>query len=145
MSSRAAGILVLGLTLFGCNSESQKPAESKKSPPAPAVDTKEQVKITAFMLEGDERRPVKFEQSSPPYEIVISESETLIVNAAVKIERTGDKIKVSIRPLPAGVSDPSVDGCWVNSSGVCHNDGNCSQTCLLRTYDGYYYCVCGNQ
>jgi hypothetical protein len=109
--------------------------------------------ITIRLADGEhqdpDRQASKDKTAVFPVAFTIQASQTLETDGAVKVEREGENIRVTVMSDVALPGKASNDGCWVkvkNGEVVgCRNDGNCSKNCLLRSYNGYYYCVCGNQ
>jgi hypothetical protein len=110
-----------------------------------ATQTTERSATVEFWLPdpGEAKRAALIENGGVVGVIEMSQSTTLITDGAVSSEDKGDKIVVSIKYPPNWA--PGRDCAVERASGggwVCKNI-DCSESCLPRTRDGYFYCVCG--
>ena len=165
-------VSILTICLCGCGRRETEPTtqnvregaqESADSGATPLtqLSTFDNADSTAVMIlvSGTESLPqtdaatiegTELEYTDSVTTLTIDASQSLTTSGAVKLERDGNRIRVTIIRHPDFPGKtPWNDGCWVkvkNGEVIgCHNDGNCAKNCLLRTYNGAYYCVCGNQ
>jgi hypothetical protein len=141
------GSLLLAFGLLSACSETVP--QPQKSEGKQGKEDKEKPQFTVHILDG-KAKVAAADKKEVVASFTIEKSQVVKTDGAVKVKRQGGKIEVVVSNLPF-LEGKAVanDGCWVvvenGEVTGCRNDGDCSKNCLLRTYNGYAYCVCGDQ